>query len=164
MARAEGDGGCDGLGGNGYGFKQIEAGNDQGDAAIHVGLQDCSTQDQAGLFSGCGCPSRREPWHTGVVNRRLRLALLLAVLAAAGPSVSAPQAFDASRTGVSIAWFRVTPAGRLQIEVKQAGLVEAGLKTRLYSAQVAFSPQPDPLLPDTLRVHSLFQRPPPLHS
>jgi hypothetical protein len=94
-----------------------------------------------------------------MVNRRLRLALLLAAMAAAGPSVPATQAFDAARTSVSIAWFRVTPASRPQLEVQQASL-----KTRLYVPPVEFRIQPDAVLPDTLRLHSLFQRPPPLHS
>lgn len=94
----------------------------------------------------------------------MRLALLLAALAVAGPSVSAPPAFETARSGVGIAWFRVAPASRPQVEVKPAGLEQAGLKTRLYGARPTFSPQPDPLLPHSLPLHSLFQRPPPLHS
>jgi hypothetical protein len=93
------------------------------------------------------------------VNRRVRLALLLAALAVAGPSVSAQPTLDAARSGVSIAWFRVTPARRPQLEMKQAGP-----KTRRDPVQVETCASPDAVLPDTLRVHSLFQRPPPLHS
>jgi hypothetical protein len=95
------------------------------------------------------------------VNRRLRLALLLAAMAAAGPSVPATQAFDAARTSVSIAWLRANPAIRPEQETEKAGL-----KSRLYGAITGtreFAAR-DRVLPDTLRVHSLFQRPPPLHS
>ena len=94
--------------------------------------------------------------------RRLRLALLLAALAAAGPSVSAQPAFETARSSVSIAWLRVSPASRPQLEMEQAGL-----KTRLDGMPLAHGQScagPDVVLPDTLRVHSLFQRPPPLHS
>ena len=100
--------------------------------------------------------------YTGAVNRRLRVALLLAALAAAGPSVSAPQAFDASRTGVTIACFRVTPDTRPNFKIEPSGL-----KPRLdgWRAVKGHSwATPDVVLPDSLRVHSLFQRPPPLHS
>jgi hypothetical protein len=89
----------------------------------------------------------------------MRLALLLAALAVAGPSVSAQPAFETARAGVSIAWFRVTPASRPQLEMKQAGLT-----TRRHAVQVESCASPDVVLPDTLRAHSLFQRPPPLHS
>jgi hypothetical protein len=93
------------------------------------------------------------------VNRRLRLALLLAALAAAGPSAAATQTFDATRAQVSIAWLRTTPASRPQVEIKRAGL-----KTRRYSRPVTLATESTVVLPDTLRVHSLFQRPPPLYS
>ena len=89
----------------------------------------------------------------------MRLALLLAALAVAGPSVSAQPAFETARAAVSIAWLRVTPASRSQLEMTQAGV-----KTRRYAVQVEPCTGPDLVLPDTLRVHSLFQRPPPLHS
>src|SRR5688500_8063759 len=76
--------------------------------------------------SGCKTVRRRTgpgcSVYSGAVNRRLRLALLLAALAAAGPSVSAPQAFDASRTGVTIAWFRVTPDTRPNFKIEPSGL------------------------------------------
>jgi len=94
-----------------------------------------------------------------VVNRRLRLALLLAALAATGPSAASPQAFHAPRAQVSITWLRVNPASRPQFEIQQSGL-----KTRLAGAQIESCATPDRVLPDAIRVHSLFQRPPPLHS
>ena len=55
--------------------------------------------------TGGSRPRRRRPCHTAVVNRRLRLALFLAALAAAGPLPSA-RLVDAARADVSIAWFR----------------------------------------------------------
>ena len=92
----------------------------------------------------------------------MRLALLLAALSVAGPSVPAQPAFETARAGVSIAWFRVSPANRPQPEVEQAAL-KARLDERL-EAQGPSSAQTDVVLPDSLRRHSLFQRPPPLHS
>jgi hypothetical protein len=96
------------------------------------------------------------------VNRQLRLALLLAALAAAGPSVSAPQAFDASRTGVTIAWFRVTPDTRPDFKIEPSGLRPRPDGWR--AAKGHYWAKSDVVLPDPLRVHSLFQRPPPSHS
>jgi hypothetical protein len=100
-----------------------------------------------------------DSWQTGVVNRRLRLALLLAALAAAGPSAAAPQALEATRPAASICWFRVAPAQRAQLETTLAGP-----KTRRYADPVESPAESNSVLLDTLRVHSLFQRPPPLHS
>ena len=92
------------------------------------------------------------------VTRRLRLALLLAALAVAGPSAAAPQAFQAARTQVGVVWLRVSPAGHFQQQRPQT--------TRPVDvvARGELSAQPDHLLPDSVRLHSLFQRPPPLHS
>lgn len=116
--------------------------------------------------SGCETVRRRTgpgcSVYTRAVNRRLRLALLLAALAASGPSVSAPQAFDASRTGITIAWFRVTPDTRPNFKIEPSGpkpRLEGWLAAKGHSWA-----RPDLVLPDALRVHSLFQRPPPLHS
>jgi hypothetical protein len=92
------------------------------------------------------------------VTRRLRLALLLAALAVAGPSAAAPQAFQAARTQVGVVWLRVSPARHFQQQQPQAVTpVDAAARAKL-------SAQPDHLLPDSVRLHSLFQRPPPLHS
>lgn len=90
-----------------------------------------------------------------LVNRRLRLALLLAALVAAGPMPSA-RTIDAARADVSIAWFRSDRASRLQVKHHAAAVLGATV------ARVAFSAPSDPALPRTLRSHSLYQRPPPL--
>ena len=90
------------------------------------------------------------------VNRRLRLALLLATLAAASPS-AVPLAFLAPREQVSITWAQATPARRLEERSKPTTPVIApeGAESGASTARV---------LPDSLRIHSLFQRPPPLAS
>lgn len=88
----------------------------------------------------------------------MRLALLLAAIVAAGPSASAPRVFDAARAGVVIAWLRADLASRPERRhVSQAIRVSPVTRVDLLTPR-------DVVLPDTLRLHSLFQRPPPLHS
>ena len=90
------------------------------------------------------------------MNRRLRLALFLAALAAAGP-VAAGGAVETARVAVSIAWFHgdrvVTPRAQ-HSNVAVPGLVVAR----------GFNAHPDPALSPALLPHSLFQRPPPFQN
>ena len=91
------------------------------------------------------------------MTRRLRLALLLAALAVAGPMPSV-RAADAGRLDVSIAWFRseriVTPSP----QQSNASLAEPVVGRR------GFNAHPTPLFAAALLSHSLFQRPPPLQN
>jgi hypothetical protein len=87
----------------------------------------------------------------------LRLAFLLAALAAAGPMPSVG-VVDAARQGVSIAWFLservVSPRpqhSKPAIHVRAAG-------------HAGFHAHPTPVVSSALLPHSLFQRPPPLQS
>jgi len=90
-----------------------------------------------------------------VVSRRLRLALLLVAMAAAGPSASAAPSFDTARTQVAIAWFRANPASRpLRLRLERPVRISAGARANRV-------PLRDDVLPGTFRLHSLFQRPPP---
>jgi hypothetical protein len=90
------------------------------------------------------------------VNRRLRLALFLAALAAAGPMPSV-RAVDAGRLDVTIAWFRseqvVTPRIKHSTPAIPSPVVAHG-----------FNAHSDPVLSPALLPHSLFQRPPPLQN
>ena len=90
------------------------------------------------------------------VNRRLRLALFLAALAAAGPMPSV-RGIDAARLEVAIAWFRseriVSPKIQLSKVAIPTPVVAHG-----------FNAHPDPALSPALLPHSLFQRPPPLQN
>jgi hypothetical protein len=88
------------------------------------------------------------------VNRRLRLALFLAALAAAGP-LSPARLSDAPRVAVSIGWFDsdriVTPRPRHANDtIPAAGLARTG-----------FHAHSAPQLSPVVLPHSLFQRPPP---
>jgi len=95
------------------------------------------------------------PCHTASVSRRLRLALLLVAMAAAGPSATAAPSFGTARAQVAIAWFRANPASRPQRQrVDQPVRIAA-------AARVERIAQRDVVLPGTFRLHSLFQRPPP---
>jgi hypothetical protein len=92
-----------------------------------------------------------------LVNRRLRLALFVAALVAAGPMPSA-RTVELARTTVGISWFRADVASRPQRQQTREALPIADAE------RLVFTPRRDPVLPDTLRSHSLFQRPPPLQS
>ena len=88
-----------------------------------------------------------------VVNRRLRLVLLLAALVAAGPLPSA-RVFEAAGTQVTIAWVRADrPAQAHILEPRPAPHV-FGIAGSLVTGSGLF-------VRDTLHPHSLFQRPPP---
>jgi len=88
------------------------------------------------------------------VNRRLRLALFLAALAATGP-MSSVRAVDAARLEVTIAWFRSDRIVTPKIQPSSAAIPGA-------TAAPGFNAHPDPALSPALLPHSLFQRPPPL--
>lgn len=92
------------------------------------------------------------------MSRRLRFALLLAAIVAAGPSASAPRIFDAARAGVSIAWLRADLASRPERRHASPAIRIAAVR------RVELLAPRDIVLPDTPRLHSLFQRPPPLRS
>src|SRR3990170_5216358 len=89
------------------------------------------------------------------VSRRLRLALLLVALAAAGPQVAPTLRVEDLRPSVTHAWVRSDRSCRPQLQC--AG--STGCATPL-SALTASSRQS--FLPETPHPHSLFQRPPPL--
>jgi len=91
------------------------------------------------------------------VNRRLRLAVLLAALAAAGPMPSV-RAVDAARLDVTIAWFR---SERIVSPRRQPS--NATIPSPVV-ARSGFHAHPAPVLSTALRPHSLFQRPPPLQN
>jgi hypothetical protein len=95
--------------------------------------------------------------HTAIVTRRLRFALFLAALAAAGP-IPATRAVDAVRVAVTIAWADsdrvVAPTARYSDTKMQIDSVAP----RVSSAHLA------PVLSPALLAHSLFQRPPPLQN
>ena len=99
-----------------------------------------------------------EPCHTLPVTRRLRLALLLAALAVAGP-MPPVRAVDAGRRDVSIAWFRSE-----RIVQSAARSVQTPLFPDPVVARRGFNAHPAPLLAAALLSHSLFQRPPPLQN
>lgn len=92
-----------------------------------------------------------------LVNRRLRLALFVAALVAAGPMPSA-RTIDLACTTVGISWLRADVTSRPQRQQTRVALAIANAQ------RLVFTPRRDPVLPDTLRSHSLFQRPPPLQS
>jgi hypothetical protein len=84
----------------------------------------------------------------------LRLALLLAALAFAGPMP--PAGIDAARLDVSIAWFST---GRIVSPRRQPS------NTPILSDAVArngFNESPASVFSPALLPHSLYQRPPPL--
>jgi hypothetical protein len=88
------------------------------------------------------------------VNRRLRLAVFLAALVAAGP-VSPARLIDATRVAVSIGWFdsdrTITPRMRHSNDtIHVSGLARTG-----------FHAHSAPQLSPAVLPHSLFQRPPP---
>jgi hypothetical protein len=87
----------------------------------------------------------------------MRLALLLAALAAAGPMPSV-RAVDAGRVEASIAWFRSERAVREAPRYSNAQVPPAALTDR------GFHPHPAPRLSLVLPSHSLFHRPPPLQN
>ena len=89
------------------------------------------------------------------MNRRLRLALFVAALVAAGPMPSA-RTIDLARTTVGISWLRADVAIRPRQQRRPALLIAA-------AERPVFTPH-GPVLPDILCSHSLFQRPPPLQS
>jgi hypothetical protein len=91
------------------------------------------------------------------VNRRLRLALFVAVLVATGPMPSA-RVIDAARADVSIAWFRSERTSDFRTEHSGAPQSTPAV------ARVSFQAHWDPVLPNGLHSHSLFQRPPPLQN
>jgi hypothetical protein len=91
------------------------------------------------------------------VNRRFRLALFLAALVATGPMPSA-RVIDAARADVSIAWFRGERTGDFRSEHAGAPPSKPAV------VRVSFQAHWDPILPDALHSHSLFQRPPPLQN
>jgi hypothetical protein len=91
------------------------------------------------------------------VNRRLRLALFVAALVAAGPMPSA-RAVELARTTVGISWCRADVTSRPQRQPAREALPVAATE------RLAFDSRREPVLPDTLHSHSLFQRPPPLQS
>ncbi|MEO7135171.1 MAG: hypothetical protein ABI024_13240 [Vicinamibacterales bacterium] len=90
------------------------------------------------------------------MTRRLRLALLLAALAVAGP-MPPVRVVDAGRREVTITWFRsermVSPSSQRSIPALPNPIV----------ARRGFTAHPAPLLAAALLPHSLFQRPPPPH-
>jgi hypothetical protein len=89
------------------------------------------------------------------VNRRLRLALFLAALAAAGPMPSA-RVLDAARADVSTAWFRSDRIASLRSKHSLTAMPNSGV------AGIGFQAHRDPVVPNARLTHSLFQRPPPL--
>ena len=89
------------------------------------------------------------------MNRRLRLAVFLAALVATGPMPSA-RVIDAARADVSIAWFRSERTSDFRSEHSSA------LQSKPAVARVSFLAHWNPVLPNALHSHSLFQRPPPL--
>jgi hypothetical protein len=91
------------------------------------------------------------------VTRRLRLALLLAALAVAGP-MPAVRAVDAGRRDVSIAWFRSERIVSPRSQRSNPTLPDPVVVRR------GFNAHPAPLLAAALLSHSLFQRPPPPQS
>jgi hypothetical protein len=91
------------------------------------------------------------------VNRRLRLALFLAALAAAGP-FAAPRAVDPARMEVCIAWFCSEPSVSPRQRQANAAIPGAVRSRRVFNAH------PDPVLSPALLSRSLFQRPPPLQN
>jgi len=91
------------------------------------------------------------------VNRRLRLALFLAALVATGPMPSA-RVIDAARADVSIAWFRSDRTSDVHSERPSASLPKPAV------ARARFLVRWDPVLPNALHSHSLFQRPPPFQN
>ena len=92
-----------------------------------------------------------------LVTRRLRLALLLAALAVAGP-MPPVSAVDAGGRRVSIAWFRSERIVSPRAQHSNAALPDPIVARR------GFNPHPTPLLAAALLSHSLFQRPPPLQN
>jgi len=99
--------------------------------------------------------SAGQPCHTFRVTRRLRLALLLAALAVAGP-MPPVGAVDAGRHDVGIAWFRSERSVSPSPQHSNASLPDPVVARRGLDAH------PAPLLAAALLSHSLFQRPPPL--
>jgi hypothetical protein len=95
--------------------------------------------------------------HTFGVTRRLRLTLLLAALAVAGP-MPPVRAVDAGRLDVSIAWFRSERTVSPSPQHSNPALPDAVVARR------GFNAHPAPLLAAALLSHSLFQRPPPLQN
>lgn len=91
------------------------------------------------------------------MNRRLRLALFLAALATTGAMPSA-RVVDAARADVSIAWFRSDRTSDFRSEQSNPPA------PKLSVARVGFQALWDPVLPNALHSHSLFQRPPPLQN
>jgi hypothetical protein len=87
----------------------------------------------------------------------LRLALLLAALAVAGPMPSVG-AVATGRYDVSIAWLRSERSVRPTPQHSNASLPGPAVARR------GFNAHPAPLLAAALLSHSLFQRPPPLKS
>ena len=98
-----------------------------------------------------------EPCHTFPVTRRLRLALLLAALAVAGP-MPPVRAVDAGRRDVSIAWFRSERIFSPRPQRSNPSLPDPA------AARPGFNAHPAPLFAAALLSHSLFQRPPPLQN
>lgn len=93
-----------------------------------------------------------------LVNRHLRLALILAALVAAAPMPSV-RVVDAARADVGVAWFVGLRGDRTSRPHRQQAPVAAPAAA---AARRAFSSPPGSLLPDAVLTHSLFQRPPPL--
>jgi hypothetical protein len=90
------------------------------------------------------------------VNRRLRLALFVVALVAAGPSAAPARAFATVRAEVSIAWLRGERASKPQ--VRRTGSEAPARSTN----RIGPAAHPDPFRSGTLHSHPLFQRPPPL--
>jgi hypothetical protein len=88
------------------------------------------------------------------VNRRLRLALFLAALAAAGP-VSPARIVDGTRMAVSIAWLDSDRIVTPRCQHSNDPIAAAA------DARAGFHAHPAPELSLVLLPHSLFQRPPP---
>jgi hypothetical protein len=92
--------------------------------------------------------------HTAFVNRRLRLALFLAALAAAGP-VSPARVIDATRVAISIGWLDSDRIAAPRLHHSRDTVPAPAV------ARPGFHAHPAPDLPPALLPHSLFQRPPP---
>jgi hypothetical protein len=91
-----------------------------------------------------------------LVNRRLRLVLILAALVAAGPTASA-RVLDTAGSQVSITWVRADRTDRVQV-------LETAPALRVFGSPAPGVIGRDAIVRDTVLRHSLFQRPPPFLS
>ena len=90
------------------------------------------------------------------VNRRLRLLLFLAALAAIGP-VSSARVFDPSTTQPGLTWVRALRAAPAHMAAAQPAHDVLASNDPLVVASGA-------IVPDTFHAHALFQRPPPFEN